>query len=211
MISLDKKNLPKYLYKLNIALICFFAVWFGLGVPLMLTIGCIFDESVITYAVMIATFAAFFIGLAVFCVIDFKLQKRLIKERTAELEKEFVEMPFDESERILKERGVITDTGFVVYKGVDIFDNLVVPFEKAWLGFNFGQFASRIKISIDLFSEEGYEPKAVYNFDCAMYNFILGKDMGIKDNFYFKLFVKDKGAFAKFVLTPIKLFTFKYR
>ena len=79
MISLAK-NQPKYLYKLNLALVLFFILWFLLGVPLMVTVGCIYDENVITYIVMGCTFAVFFIGLAIFAVAYVKLYNSFINE-----------------------------------------------------------------------------------------------------------------------------------
>lgn len=215
MISLNKKLLPKYLYKLNVALVSFFAAWFSLGVTLMVTIGCIYQESIITYAVMIATFAAFFIVLAIFCVIDVKLQKRLVKERTAELEKKFIPMPFDKAERILKERGIINDNGFITSKENDVFgEKVVVPFDKASFSFGFSQFASQIYLSIALYSKDDEgdgEAKAEYEIDCALYNFLLGKDTDLKDNYYFNLLIKDKSAFAALVLKGVKTVTFNYR
>lgn len=211
MISLNKKLLPKYLYRLNVALICFFAVWFGAGIPLMVTVGCIYDESVITYAVMIATFAAFFIGLAIFVIVDLKLQKRLVKERAAELEEKFIPMPFDEAERILKERGVINDNGFFIFGEDAVFYNEIVPFDKACLSFQFGQYASQIVLSIVVYSEYSDEFKAVCDLDCALYNFLLGKNTDLKDNYYFNLLIKDKSAFVTLVLKGVKMFTFIYR
>lgn len=215
MISLNKKLLPKYLYKLNVALVCFFAAWFSLGVALMVTIGCIYQESVITYAVMIATFAAFFIGLAIFCIIDVKLNKRLVKERTAELEEKFTQMPYEEAERILKERGVITDNGFASSEENAVFDNEIVPFDSAWISFRVGQLITQPKLSIAVYSNDRDEylgePKAVYDFDCAMYNFLLGKNTNLKKDYSFNLFIKDKGAFAAFVLKYTKAVTFNYR
>lgn len=215
MISLNKKLLPKYLYKLNVALVSFFAAWFSLGVALMVTIGCIYQESVITYVVMIATFAVFFIVLAIFYVVDVKLQKRLIKERTAELEEKFIPMPFDDAERILKERGVITDNGFITSEENDDFgEEVVVPFDKVSFSFGFHQFASQIYLSIALYSnddESDGESKAEYEIDCALYSFILCKDTNLKDNYYFNLFINDKSAFVTLVLKGVKAVTFNYR
>lgn len=215
MISLNKKLLPKYLYKLNVALVCFFVVWFSLGVAFMVTIGCIYQESVITYAVMIATFAAFFIGLAIFCIIDVKLNKRLVKERSAELEEKFTQMPFDEAERILKERGIITGNGFAFFEENAVFGEYIVPFDSAWLSFQFGQLVSQPKLSVALYSEDRDEylgePKAIYDLDCALYNFLLGKNTNLKNDYTFNLFVKDKSAFSALVLKYSKAVTFNYR
>ena len=202
MISLDKRQ-PKYLYNLNLALTLFFILWFALGVPLMITVGCIYDESVITYIVMCCTFAVFFIGLAIFIVVDKKLNKRLIEERTAQIEEEFTDMPFEEAERILKERGIITDSGFVVKS--DVFGEEVAPFEEVWIDLYFSLAASE-KIDICLFSNKSsFKRIAKYSLDCAMYNFLVNKNTGIKSNTVFNLLVKDKKAFAQWALYPAKI------
>ena len=208
MISLDKRQ-PKYLYKLNLALTLFFILWFALGVPLMVTVGCIYDESAITYIVLGCTFAVFFIGLAIFIVVDKKLNNRLIEERTAQLEEEFTEMPFEEAERILKERGIITDSGFVVES--DVFGEEVAPFEEVWIDLYF-TLAVSAKIDICVFgNESSFKRIAKYSLDCAMYNFLVNKDTRIKSNTVFNLLVEDKKAFAKWALYPAKIIYSKYK
>lgn len=209
MISLDKKHLPKYLYKLNLALVLFFALWFGLGVPLMVTIGCIYDESVITYAVMASTFALFFIGLAIFAVVDIKLHKRFVEQRTAEIEKEFCDMPFEEAERILKENGFITDTGFIV-DNADVFGNEVVPFEDALFNFCFFQLTFSINMDIELYRADG-EFGGIIKLDRALYNFLANKDTDIKNDFAFKLLIKDKKEFANFALKYNRMLKVNFR
>lgn len=206
MINLSK-NQPKYLYKLNVALVCFFAFWFTAVVAVMIAIGCIYGESVITYAVMGGGFALFFIGLAIFWLIDNKLYKRFLGERTAELEKEFSEMPFEEAERILKERGIITDAGFVVNDGV--FGGETVPFEKAYFIFKIDTVAG-VELKIVLYTE-GDGPKTVYAFDRAMYNYVLFKDTNLKDNETLKLLREDKKAFTQTVLRYTKTFQWKFK
>ena len=208
MISLNK-NQPKYLYRLNLALVLFFILWFALGVPLTVTIGCIYSESVITYVVMACTFAVFFIGLAIFGIVGVKLNKRLIEQRTAQLEEEFTDMPFEEAEAILKEKGIITDSGFVV-KG-DVFGEEAAPFEEVWIDLYFSLAASA-KIDICVFRNyNSFKRIAKYSLDCAMYNFLLNKDTRIKSNTVFNLLVKDKKAFAKWALYPAKIIYSKYK
>ncbi|MDE7167602.1 MAG: hypothetical protein K2O28_01985 [Clostridia bacterium] len=236
MISLNKKQ-PKYLYKLNLALVLFFALWFALGVPLMVTIGCIYGEEVITYAVMISTFALFFIGFAIFFLVDNKLHKRFIEERAAQLEEEFCEMPFEDAEQILKEKGIITDAGFVV-KTDGVFGECVIPFEKAHLAFNFIELASTVNMDLWVFAQDGEVPEidynitsvmeickqneswknfisgsskhAVYKLNCAIYNYLRYKDTNIKYDQYFKLLVKDKKEFTKEALKYSKMLTWNF-
>ena len=201
MIKSDK-NIPKYIYKYNIAFICFFAVWFTAGAALMVTIGIIYSESVITYAVIASTCAVALIGIFIFWRVDIKLHNRAIEERTAELEEQFSEMPFEEAERILKEKGIITDEGFVVK------DGRVVPFENVWIDLYYALLASAdIDICIfEYISEQEISLKklAQYRLDCALYNFLANKDMPIKNNNIFNLLVKDKKEFAKLALKYFK-------
>lgn len=204
MISLDKKNLPRYLFKLNVALVAFFIAWFVLGVPLMVTVGCIYDESVITYAVMGSTFALFFIGLAIFWLLDVKLNKRFIRQRAAELEKEFCDMPFEEAERVLKERGIITDKGFIV-KGDGVFGGeTVVPFEDTVFDLLFFQLVQRVNMDIVLYKYDG-DRFGSFPLDCVTYNFLKNKDTDIKENEIFNLLVSDKKEFAEFALKRQKI------
>lgn len=199
MIRLDKKNLPSYIYKLNVALVAFFAFWFTAVVAVMVTIGCIYGESVITYGTMIGGFALFFLGLAVFWIADNKLYKRLINERTAELEKEFVEMPYSEAERILKEKGIITDIGFAVG---GVFGSEILPFEKCLFGLSF-ELLKSADIDLWIFIQDNQadvkfnsEKKAKYRLDCALFNFLANSDTEIKNNDEFNLLIRDKKQFA---------------
>lgn len=209
MISLDKKNLPSYLFKLNVALVSFFIAWFALGVPLMVTIGCLYGEDVITYAVMASTFAMFFVGLAIFVIIDKKLHKRLIEERTAELEQEFCDMPFEEAKELLLKNGVITDDGFAVAEGV-FAECAVVPFKEAKLEFGYSSANTKIYLSVCL-GVKGQlmfdNTKAFYEMDKALYNFILksgfdffSDEINTDGDLCFELFKNDKKEFAKIAL-----------
>ena len=202
MISFNK-NQPKSIYKLNVALVTFFAFWFTAVVAVMVTIGCIYGESVITYAVMAGGFAFFFIGLAVFWLIDNKLHKRLIEQRTAELEKEFSEMPLEEAERILKERGIITDNGFVV-KSDGVFGSDVAPFDKVWIDLNYTSLFKSVNMEIVLFYKDSGKEIDVLRLDRELYNFLANKDTEFKSNPDFDLLIKDKKEFATQVLKYCK-------
>ncbi len=208
MISLDKRQ-PKYLYKLNVALVVFFILWFALGVPPMVAVGCIYDESAITYIVMACTFAVFFIGLAIFIIIDKKLHRRFINERTTQLEEEFCDMPFEEAERILKENGFITDAGFII-DNPDVFGNEVVPFEDALINFCFLQLTFGIDMDIELYRVDG-EFGGIIKLDRPLYNFLANKDTKLKNNFAFKLLINDKKEFAKYALNYNGMFKVYYR
>ena len=205
MISLNK-NQPKYLYKLNLAGVVFFILWFALGVPLMVTIGCIYDESAITYIVMACTFAVFFIGLAIFVVVDVKLHRRFINERTAQLEEEFCDMPLEEAKRILKERGIITDSGFIVDND-EVFGNEILPFEETLFYFDFVMLRTSVNMGVALYNGEG-DWRCILKLDRPLYNF-LAKDTKLKNHPAFNLLINNKKEFAKLALYPAKIMSSK--
>lgn len=209
MINLSRKNQPEYLFRLNVALVCFFVFWFTAGTAAMVTVGCIYGESVITYAVMGGVFALFFIGLVAFWLADNKLHKRLIDERTAELEREFCDMPFEEAERVLKEKGIITDTGFVANTD-DVFDKEVVPFEKARLIFNINTIPE-VRLEIRMYAKDDATRKATYDFDKAMYNYISGAETNLKDNEAISLLRNNKKVFTERILPYTKIFQWKFK
>lgn len=208
MISLNKKNLPDYLFKLNVAFVVFLAIWFTLGVALMITIGCLYGESVITYAVMAGTFALFFVGLAVFVSVDKKLYKRFIAKRAAELEEEFCDMSFEEAERILKDKGIITGDGFAA--NGDVFDEEVLPFEETVFDLQFFQLLSRVNMDLVLYKNNG-GCIGCYPLDRALYNFIIKNDKGIKENRILNLLKNDKKGFAEFALRDGRMLKADFR
>ena len=210
MISFNKKNLPTYVYKLSVALVTFFVLWFTAVVAVMATIGVIYGESVITYAVMCGGFGLFFIVLGVFWLVDIKLHKRFIEERTAELEKEFSDMPFEEAERILKEKRIITDTGFVAKSG-DVFGEEIVSFDKARFSFNISVI-SEVKYAINMYTADDMTRKATYDFDKAMYNYIKNIDSNLKNNEAIALLQRDKRQFSKSIFNyTSKVFQWKFK
>ncbi len=208
MLSLDKKSLPSYIYKLNVALVIFFAFWFTVVVAVMVAIGCIYGENVITYGVMVGGFALFFVGLAIFWIVDNKLYKRLIGERVAELEKEFAPMPSEEGKRILKERGIITDGGFVAGDGV--FGKEIIPIGKAKLIFNISAVKD-IELKIFLYGGADCDVmKASYPFDGAMNAYIGGTENELNGNAAVSLLRSDKQEFVKAVTGYKKIFKWKF-
>ena len=198
-LSFDRKNLPPYVFKFNVALICFFAAWFILCVPTMIVVGVIYDERIETYATMIALFGLFFVGLGIFYLISFKLRKRVIETNAARLEKEFADMPLDRAEEILKQKGVITDIGFVVGKD-DVFGAKIIPFERAECSaFSYiGTFGIGIKVYVyDAEGEDG-EDDVVLTADGALFNFLDKRNLiDLEDNAYFEYFKNDKRNFCR--------------
>lgn len=211
MINLNKKVLPKYIYRLNVALVSFFAFWFTACVAVMVTIGIMYGESMITYGTMIAGFTLFFIGLAVFVFVEKKLHKRFVDEVTAELEKDFYDMPYEEAERILKERGIITDTGFILNND-GVFGKEILPFEKAFFTLLFSVEAIRLNIKIELYIENNTlcftadDLKSEYDMDCALFNFLKDKDTYLKKIDFFNMLVNNKRELAQTIVEPYKIF-----
>ena len=102
-ISFDKKNLPPYVFKYNVALIGFFIGWFVLCLPPIIAVAVHFGESFTTYAVMIALFGLFAVGFIIYYIIAMCLRKRLVNECAAKLEEEFKDMSLEEARAALKE------------------------------------------------------------------------------------------------------------
>ncbi len=202
MINLSRKNQPKYLFRLSVALVSFFAFWFTAVVAVMVAVGCIYGENVITYAVMGGGFGLFAIGLVIFFILDKTFYNRNILKLTAELEKEFTDMPFEEAERILKERGIITDTGFVVSND-GVFSEKLVSFEQAWLKVSC-KLVSKLSIDVVLYDDNG-EKACKYELDSALYNFLQGKETELTCNQFFNLLVNDKREFTKQALKRLSL------
>lgn len=197
-ISFDRKTLPPSVYKFNCAFIIFCAVWFIVSVPIMVTIGIIYDESYTTFAVMIAGFSSFFIGLFVFYLVSYKMRKILIAERTDDLEKEFCDMPLQEAEEILKQRKIIDDNGFIIQ---DVFQDNSIPFENAKLIFDYYVEHTFLNINLTITDKKDLNVnrlKRVIVVDGAVFNYLIKKCD--KLNSFFNLLKNDKNALANIIV-----------
>ena len=207
MINL-RKNQPKFSYKLNVALVSFFAFWFTAVVAVMVAIGCIYGENVVTYGVMIGGFALFFIGVAVIYFLKKMLYGKYVDALTAKFEKDFAVIPFEEAERILKERGVITETGFAVGDGV--FGEETIPFETA-LFYLETEFDGNAEMKLCVYSMGENRNKAVYTFDGAMLSFLSGKETNLDYNEEIMLLRRNKREFAESISKSLKIFEWKFK
>ncbi|MDE6356256.1 MAG: hypothetical protein K2L67_03335 [Clostridia bacterium] len=206
MLSLDKKNLPAYIFKLNVAMVTFFALWFTVGVAAMVATGCVYGESVITYAVMGGVFALFFIALAIFLLIEKKLYKRLVGERAAQMEKEFADIPLEKAAQILTENRVINENGFICAEN-EVFGETAVPFGDACFAFGFYVEHTKIVLNIAVGRKGGDEACAILALDGALYNFLTKKGFDLSGSYVFDLFINDKKKFAELLLNQkIKFF-----
>lgn len=204
-ISLDKQNLPPYIFGYNVALVCFIIGWFVICLPVTVTVGVIYDESPITYGVMIGAFALFFIGLAAFAAAFPKLRRRLVQDRSAELEERFADMPQDKAEEILKQNGIISDDGFTVDD--EVFGSNTISFENAVLTFAADVFHSRITVIVGIWAgkenltfDSELSLAAVREMDGALFNFIVKRGLAESDNEFLNLLIKDKKTFCSLAI-----------
>lgn len=190
-IRFDKQNLPSYVYKFNVALICFFVAWFIICVPIMVAVGYVNGENIATYVTMLSLFGVVSAGLLIYKLVALKLQKRLVDDCAAQLEGEFINMPLEEAEEILKQRGIISDDGFVLPKK-DVFGKRIIPFEKAqcevypiasyqWKLYKEAINALPYKpdekfyinVNVHVYDGDGDEETELYvNLDRALFNFL---------------------------------------
>lgn len=212
-ISFDRHTQPMYVIKFNIVMVCFFIGWLILCTPTLITVGCIYGERPEFYITFGVLFGLFLVGVLILYIVALKLRERIVSERTAEIEEKFADMPLDEATRILKERGVITDDGFVSERG-DLFGGKVVPFDRAEIlvlgngqeiyadGQNFKVRTHPLYIEtfVHLFDGvEVREPCATYDLDGALFNFIDKRDLikNLEENGDFIFLKLDKRNFCR--------------
>ena len=196
-IRFDKQNLPPLVFKFNVALICFFGAWFLLCVPAMIAVGVIFGERVETYATMIALFSVFFVGLGIYYLVALALRKRLVEVTAARLEEEFSDMPLEDAEEVLKQKGIIADGGFTV-REEDVFGTKIIPFEGAECSVfaNFGSSGIGLKVYI-----YGIDDEEIFlTVDRALFNFLDKRNLiNCEENTDFEYFKNDKRNFCRSV------------
>ena len=194
-ISFNKTKLPPYIFKFNVALCSFIVGWFALCLPAVIAVGCVFDESPVTYGVMIGAFALFFAGMIIYAAVYAGLKKRLVAQRAKELEEEFTDMSLKEAEEALALSGVLEGGSFVCES--DVFGKITLPVEKCALILGAGIADYKPVISIAVFTAEDMQLKGVLNVDRALYNFIDKSNIDLSANEVFELFKKDKKQFTK--------------
>lgn len=192
------RNLPPYVLKFNISLVCFFAAWAVLCIPAMIAVGVINGEEPITYIVMIALFSVFFIGLIIFYAVARYLRRYLIEDCTAEIEQRFADMPLEKAKENLIAAGIINESGFVYRDAV--FGEMVLPFDKAAFAFGFFVRSTEIHLDIAIGSSEDKEVKAIYNLSGDLYNFLIKNNFDLSGNKVFDLLINDKKAFTETLL-----------
>lgn len=116
-------------------------------------------------------------------------------------------MPFEEAERILKERGVIDERGFIVKDGV--FGGETVPFENAYLTFNI-DVTYNVEMKIALYEKGGGCCKTVYVFDGAAFNYFCAKETNLKCNEALMLLKRNKREFTESISRYSKIFKWEF-
>lgn len=218
-IRFDRENIPPYIFKFNVALVVYFAAAFAAFIAAAIPIGlCLGDFAEMIFCLCFV--AAFIAGTAAFYIVALRLRERLVAERAAELEKKFYDMPIEEAEKILTERGVIKENNFVCTHG-DIFGEKPVPFGKAEVyvyesacdiilkGHAVKTVTHPLKIEIYADIYDGVdvsEPCARYKLDCALFNFLDKRNLvNYEDNRGFYYLKTDKKNFVR------KAFGFKLK
>lgn len=214
-ISFDKRNLPPYIYRFNVAMVVFFAaslaVLLAAGVAIGLTLG---DDAEMYF--VLSFLAVFLAATLAFIIIGLRLRERLINERTAELEKQFADMPLEEATAELIRQGIITENGFVCDKD-GVFGKETVPFEKLNYGVygqifiksghRFVQYWTRpsnpdVFLSVRTDDSGIAEFQNEYPLDGALFNFIdkRGLITDYEKNKDFALLKSDKKNFCRMAL-----------
>lgn len=149
-------------------------------------------------ALLIALVAATIMGpvyFIVLIVLIMKLRKRLLCQRTEEIESEFTDMPFEEAETQLAEKKVITEHGFVADRG-EYAGQLVVPFKEAAVSLHTANIYTKI-ITAVVISDLSGNVQAEYILDKTLYNYILKKGVKVIFNGHSNLIVTQKNEFVK--------------
>jgi len=193
--QLKKKFMPAYYRNYNIwGSVIMFGVLFG-GLAVCIALGLTLGDSDATYITMCVYVLVLLATLITFLVVMIKMQNKLLKQRTLEIENEFVDLPFDEVTATLTEKHVITEHGFVANMG-EYSGQLVVPFAEAHVSVYSANVYTKVCTVIVITNQAG-GVIAEYVLDNVLFNFICKK--GVKLNFVAnsKYLLNDKREFVK--------------
>lgn len=192
---LKKEYMPKYYKNISLwGLIGMFA-YLIVGLYVCIAIGLIFEENPVTYITLLAYLLILLAIAVIIIVLMTRAQKRLIVQRTEEIESEFTDLNFDEVTAALTEKHVITEYGFVAnlgeYAGV-----LVVPFKEATVAVFSANIYTKVCSAVKVSDLSG-NIIAEYTLSNELFNFICKK--GVNLNFVgdSRLLVDDKAQFVK--------------
>lgn len=182
--QLKKEFTPKYYKNVNIWGAVALCAVFIIGLCVCIAVGVTFDESPVTYITMIVYFFVLIVMLIVWMVIALKARKKLILQRTEEIESEFSDLNFDEVTASLSQKRVITEHGFVANLG-EYAGMLVVPFKEATVFVYSANIYTKICSAVRITNASG-AIIAERILDNELFNFICKKGVNRK-------FVADSG------------------
>lgn len=193
--QLKKEFMPKYYRNVNIWSAVAFCAVFIIGLCVCVAVGLVFDESPVTYITMIVYFAVLIAILIVYMVLGLRARKKLILQRTEEIESEFSDLNFDEVTVSLSQKRIISEYGFVANLG-EYAGALVVPFKEATVSVYSANIYTKVCSAVRITNASG-AIIAERILDNELFNFICKK--GVKLNFVAnsRLLVSDKKKFVK--------------
>ena len=199
MTSANKRKLKKeytapYYKKFTIGMVISTILIIALFFVFLACVASMGDSSMLP-VVAVVFVVCVFAYLITFIVLSLKMRKRLLKQRTEEVEKEFADMPFEEAEIELTERKVITEYGLVANIG-EYAGQLVVPFKEATVNVHSANIYTKVVTAV-LISNSAGAVVASYVLDKALYNYLLKKGVKIEFHGYSNLMVSEKSKFVK--------------
>lgn len=189
----DRNIIPDSFYKLHIAIVIYF-ICVGLLFIICTIVGCIFQDSVITFAVMLISGILIVVTFIVLYKIEKKLFKKIIPLRIVELEKAFYDMSFEDAREKLIQSGIINDNGFICSAHLT---EIVIPFDKACFAFGKGIRDTKVVLEIAVVNIDDEKAFCKYDLNCVMYNFLLKGDFDLSGNEEFDTFKDNKELFVR--------------
>ncbi len=196
----NKKFMPPYIQKWNIAMAVMTLVWFVGFVIAFIVSAFVVPEKDLTPIIAIA----FIVALLALCIVIVSVQvtfnKKLINQRKEELEKEYTEMSLEEAQAALQARGVITENGVVIpsMKGDgEVVPNL--PFKDLTVYLFSANVCTKVLTVVSFCDKQG-NVMAEYLVDRELYNYVQKAGFDIVYYGGSNMIFGDKGAFVKKVI-----------
>ena len=193
--QLKKEFTPKYYRNISLWSAVALCAVLIIGLCACVAVGMVFDESPVTYITMIVYFFALIAILIVFMVIVVRVQKKLLAQRTEEIESEFVDLPFEEVTATLLKKRIITEYGFLANVG-EYSGQLMVPFKEATVSVYSANIYTKVCSAIVITNASG-AVIAEHILDNELFNFICKKGVNLKFVANSGLLLNDKKKFVK--------------
>ena len=196
----NKKFMPPYMQKWNIAMIVMVAVWFVGFVAAFLVSALVVPEQNLTGKIAIVFLLVMLVLAIVLIAGQVTFNKKLIKQRKEELEKEYTPMGFEEAKAALIARGVITENGIVIPSmagGSEVVPNLPFKDVKVYL---FSASVGTKILTVVSFCNQSGAVMAEYLVDKELYNYLQSAGFDIVYYGGSNMLFGDKGVFVKKVM-----------